>query len=138
MPLIQITTKSKFHPRDDELPNLPQQAMTAEFADVLPALFVARTGIFMMDMNTPEAGVQVTHRKFHKRDVNAPDLWILIEFSEGNLSEIEQIEVTGRVKAMLLGWFRENGYNIPTDYAVDVRWNPSHGFLRIGDTVSDW
>ncbi len=139
MPLIQITTKSDYYPSEEPSGiDLRPQKITGDLADALPKLFLANVQPFQMEADTPEAGIQVTHRKFHRRDVNAPDMWILIEFSEGDLNDTEQTEVTGKVKEMLLNWFRENNYELPTDYACDVRWSPSHGFLRIGGTVAEW
>ena len=140
MPLITLTTKADWHPFDGRRGNdFARPAMIAMFAEALPALFVANILDLHMDANTPEAGVQVTHRNFHHRDVNTPDMWILIEFSEGNLSDTVQRYVASKVKDLLLNWFLKKAPEILTiDYAVDVRWSPSHGFLKIGDTTIDW
>lgn len=138
MPLIQITTKPDYYPADYRRDDTANQSMTGEFAEALPALFVSHIVDFHMDADTPVAGVQVTHQKFHRRDVNAPDMWILIEFSEDGLDEAQQTEATGKVKKALLDWFEGNDYTLPDDYACDVRWSPSHGFLRIGGTVAEW
>jgi len=112
--------------------------MTVELARALPGLFVAKAAKLHMEPGTPETGVQVTHKKFHGRDVNAPDMWVLIQFIGEDLTEVQQTKVTGRVKKLLLGWFRENDYTLPVDYACDIRWSPSHGFLRIDGIEVDW
>ncbi len=136
MPLIQITAQPDYYPSDDlSVVNSPHQEMVAGFGNSLPALLVAKIDDLHMDADTPEAGVQVTFHKFHSRDVNAPDLWILIEFSEDGLDEVQQTEATAKVKQMLLDWW---GDDLPANYACDIHWSPSHGFLRIGGIVADW
>lgn len=138
MPLIDLTTSPGYHPAEKpELDTLDQQ-MIAMFGEALPRLFVRNTGLLLMDADTPPEGVQVSHKLAGPRDVNAPDLWVLIEFSEDGLTEVQQTEVTYQVKKLLLGWFSDNGFAVPRDYACDVRWTPSHGFLCIGGVKADW
>mgnify|MGYP006321332593 FL=1 len=139
MPLVQLTTTRAYHPADGPADlDTAEQAMIVKFAEALPELFVGNTADLRMDADTPKEGVQVSHKRAHSRDVNAPDLWVLIEFSEGNLTDEQQTEVTGEVKSLLLEWFGDNSYAVPTSYAVDVRWSPSHGFLYINGTAADW
>lgn len=138
MPLIKITTKPPYHPQDDPEDDTSDQAMVAKFAEALPDLFVANVEDLHMDPDTPAKGVQVSHKLAHARDVNAPDIWVLIEFSEGEVNDDDQVEVTGNVKEILLEWFVDNGYAVPADYACDVRWSPSHGFLHIDGESLDW
>lgn len=141
MPLVQITTKNRYHPVASSYGSDSQRMITA-FADALPALFVNNTSKLCMAPDTPEAGVQVTHKLFHQHDVNAPDLWILIEFSEGDLTEVQKTKIVGYVKMLILGWFRDYSFyhdcKIPDSYACDVRWSPSHGFLNIDGEQYDW
>jgi len=139
MPLIQITTIPGYHPPND-LSGLAtiSEWMIAEFASALPQLFMDNIEALHMDPNTKKVGIQVTHQKFHPLDINVPDVWILIEFSESDLNDVEQTLATAKVKELVLHWFEGSNHMLPTDYACDVRWSPSHGFLRIGDVSAEW
>lgn len=138
MPLIQVTSKPPYHPAEKPGLDTVDQLTIAMFGEALPRLFVDNTDILLMGTDTPLEGVQVSHKLAGPRDVNAPDVWVLIEFSEDGLDEAQKTEVTAEIKRLLLNWFRDNGFNRPTDYACDVRWSPSHGFLRIGGVLVDW
>ncbi len=138
MPLIKITTSSAYFPEGGSSIYTPHQKKTAKFAASLPAIFVKNEAKLYMDHGTPEKGVQVTIEKFGEADVNTPAIWILIEFSEGDLTDEMQLEATGVVKGLLIQQFAEFGYPHDLDYACDVRWSPSHGFLSIGGEKLDW
>ncbi len=132
MPLVTIKTSHAYFPQGGSGFYTPDQKKTAKLATSLPAIFVKNEAKLYMDHGTPEKGVQVTIEKFGEADVNTPAIWILIEFSEGDLTDQQQLEATGVVKELLVQQFAEFGYPHNLDYAFDVRWSPSHGSLSIG------
>jgi len=144
MPLVTITTKHALHPVDSILERdrakketRPMRA-TADFARALPRLFVSNKEALDLDPDTPEKGVQVTHRQFHAQDVNTPDMWVLIFFNEEGLTKDEQKEVTAKIDEIISIWFDENNQAAPYDLAVDCLWGTNHGFLYMGTEVIRW
>jgi len=133
MPVIQITSKPTYYPFAAEDKNRKPQKMVIQLARDLPGLFVSKTSQLHMEPGTPKEGVQVTHCKFHAQDVNVPDVWIYIQFSEADLTKKQRIKVVRHIKKMILAWFAVNDCTIPENLACDVAWGPTHGFLRFND-----
>ena len=135
MPLIQITSQHRYYPAAQRGSGTISQMLTADLARALPELFVSKSDKLHMEPGTLEAGVQVTHQKFHGQDVNTPDIWVLVQFSESGLTKKQQLKAKSQVKKLLTTWL---GDNMPENFAVDCFWGPSHGFLNIGGKIIEW
>lgn len=139
MPLVQITTQHRLHPPSGQTAqNTSAQQMTRALGEALPGLLVGKAKKLRLEPDTTEVAVQVTHRKFHGRDVNNPDMWITVVFTEPAPNEVKRTKVVATLKKILLGWFKDNGFAVPENFACDVFWGPSHGFLSINGVQSDW
>lgn len=138
MPLISITTKPRFHPTQQVGGGSVGKQMMVDFAQDLPALFVANSKKLRLDADTPEAAVQVAHHKFHQQDVNIPSVWVVVQFSESGLSKKQRKKVSRLVEDILLSWFGLNGYSTPKNFAIDCFWGPTHGVLHNGRNVIRW
>ena len=150
MPLVTLTTKAAWHP-DTNVPHIslePKPKKIVDFGRALPEIMVRNHDKLFLDQSTPLTGVQVSHKLANSHDVNAPDLWIEIRFTEDDLSEIYQTAATAELKRLVYGWFWDympHETETPKhllerfDVACDVHWpNGSHGFLKIGDEALDW
>ena len=138
MPLIQITTKRRFQPKDKEWEDTDEQSMVAKLARALPGLLIAHKEHLHLDPDTPAVGVQVSIGEFNFRSINTPDVWVLIQFSETELTGPEMKESAAHVKEMLTNWFEVNEYVLPQNFACDCQWTPSHGFLSIDGEQKSW
>lgn len=141
MPLIQITTIPRLHPWSTSRGNsgnTAAQQMTIDLGKALPGLLVGKAKKLRLEKGTPEVAVQVTHRKFHGQDVNTPDMWLVVQFSEDGLDEVQRTKVVSNLKKILIGWFKDNGHAVPENIACDCFWGPTHGFLSIQGVQSDW
>lgn len=134
MPLIDITCKSDFFPEDQEEPGT---LLVDHLGSDLPDMCVEHREKLGLESDTPPEGVQVDYHQFHSRAVNAPDVWVKVQFSEPYPGDVPATEITGHFKQLIFGWFEADGSTLP-GIAVDCFWGPTHGFLKFGDTAVDW
>jgi hypothetical protein len=140
MPLVFITTGRRYHPPQWLWPWRKGQRTTIALGKALPGLFVSRAEELHLEPDTPPEGVQVTHHKFHRRGVNAPQkgMWIFVLFSEPELDENRRKLVRDRVQRLVNGWFTSEGLEMPPEIAFDFKWGPTHGFLAVGGEAIRW
>ncbi len=136
MPLIDITCKPKSYPPATSDGTKAQQ-FTEQFGLSLPALFVNHCELLGLNEGTPEAAVQVDYHRFHAKAVNAPDMWVLVRFSEPYPGNKKARRVRNRLDDLIRDWYDHNSQPLP-DIAVDLMWGPTHGFLEFGNTSERW
>jgi hypothetical protein len=137
MPLVFIVTQPDYHPADGNFHLSYVQALVAAFGDALPGLFIENAANLHLEDGTPEEGVQVAHWRFG-RTKNAPNIWVVVIFAEGDLAEDQQIEAKATVKQMIDNWFIENDGEKQDNIALDCFWNSGHGFFRLLGKAFDW
>ena len=150
MPLITLTTKPSWHPTSGvQYADLdPQPRQVVDFGRELPVIMLRNSDKLFLSPETTPVTVQVNHRPANTHDVNAPDLWIEIRFTETELTEVYRTSATYELKRLVHGWFWEYMHDetdTPAhllarfDVACDVYWpNGHHGFLSIGGLDQDW
>ncbi len=138
MPLVTITTTPMYHPRAYSNKGSALQRRIGNFGRALPGLFIANKEELHLDADTPEAGVQVSHKQTHGQDVNAPDVWIVIQFSELPLTDMQTAKVIRLLKKLIASHLNMGNPNANIDIAVDCIWGPTHGFFFIGGVKAEW
>jgi len=138
VPLVQITTKPKYHPCASNDQGTVLQRKIGDFGRALPGLFIENAARLHLDEGTPETGIQVSHKKTHGQDVNVPDVWITIQFSERPLTKKQTTKVIRRVKKLIASHLNLENLGANIDIAVDCFWGPTHGFLYIGGVQAEW
>ena len=127
MPLVDITTKEGWH-------NDADQSLANRLGQALPAAFVAEEKKLHLDEGTPEDAVQVDFHEYHPRAVNAVDIWLLVRFTEDNLTKAEQREVRDAVKGiveqLLDDYAMQSGQPV---IAIDCFWGPGAGCIIFRD-----
>ncbi len=136
MPLVDITCKPRTYP-SPTAPGSKTQQLTEAFGEGLPALFVSHCELLGLSEGTPEAAVQVDYHRFHAKAVNAPDMWVLVRFSEPYPGNKKARRVRNRLDELIRDWYDHNGQPLP-GIAVDLMWGPTHGFLEFADTSERW
>ena len=94
MPLVDITTREGWHADAD-------QSVSHRLGQGLPGAFIAEEKKLRLDPGTPEDAVQVDFHEYHKRAVNAADMWVLVRFTEDGLTKAEQNEVRDTVEKIV-------------------------------------
>lgn len=139
MPLVQITTTSDYYPAATLEESSRNARQILAFGNTLPSLIINNGHLLHLEVDTPEVAVQVSHRAAHPFDMNVPDIWIEIRFTEANLNEVQQTEAVAVLKELILGWFNSNPmFLINPSIALDCFWGPGHGFLVMHNISSDW
>jgi hypothetical protein len=132
MPLVTITCKPGFAPTHRRGTGTARQLRTEQFGEALPELLTKKRGRLHLDKGTPPEAVQVDYKTFHPKAVNAPDIWIRIEFSEYGFKKKVREQIRTELHSRLRGWFsnRDGPLQIPA-MSLDIFWGPTHGFLEL-------
>ena len=112
-----------------------QRPMTEALDDLLPVLpekIMENLDNLELDPDTPIEGIMCLPEVFPARAVNAPDLWLWIQFSESPPSEKRQKRIREWFRVLMSDWFTERGYVQPGYYFVDISWGPTRGFGYVG------
>lgn len=131
MPLVTITT-ARAYTLEDGTP----YAIARKLGKALPWMFYTHQRALHLDPDTPLEATQVTFDQFGRHDVNTPDLWVLIQFTEV-LENHLMMEVRDTIKSLILDLLDGQGGG-PPDISVDIFWTPGHGFMLMGNTVHQW
>ena len=118
MPLVQLTTSPQYYPTSRMT---AAQKLINDFANELPGLLIANATPLHLDDDTPAEAVQVTRQKFTAWDVNTPDLWILIQFTESNLTTKQKLKVRNRLRKLILGCASRSARSAAPTMAPSVR-----------------
>ncbi len=128
MPLVTLTCADKYYPPDSPASAALARTTTAgrvvELAESLPRLLVEKAKPLRLDLDTPEAAVQVDIQKFHALAVNNVELWIRVELTE-EMPEAFRINVRIVLEKLLSQWFKKHGVTI--SWALDIFFGPGHG-----------
>lgn len=141
MPLVEITSTPEYHPVPNPQFDTELQATTAALAEALPALMVANQHRLRLGSETTELAVQVTHHMFGPRDINHPDVWVEVRFTEKGISDTRLFAIRDNMREIIFGWYLEQDYTLPENFSCDLFWpDAAHGFLRFnnGDTSIEW
>lgn len=142
MPLIDVTVRPGYS--FPELSNRQQQpAATRDFVrtvlgPMLPGLFIEYREALGLDDTMPLEAVQVQFHDFGEDDINIPDIWIKIQFSEEQLDQSTRMIVRSAVRDMLDDLFTEYGVSVPANFAVDLLWASTHGFGSVSGVNFAW
>lgn len=109
-----------------------------QFGPELPKLFVDNWRTFGMNAGTPEDGVQIQFHDFGEDDINAPSLWIKVQFSEEVTDAVKRIDIRQAVFSQLANTFRSLGVAVPANFMLDVFWGPTHGCGRVNGKHIGW
>ena len=131
MPLVRMTHAPYVGP------GCGSEGRNKKLAHALPELFVQNSRKLGLDEDTPATAVQVTHHEFTVDDVNTPELWLEICFTEEPPSKTRQMAVRNYLERILSDWFDQNQLSQP-DIAVDIFWGPGRGFYRIQGEYQEW
>jgi hypothetical protein len=138
LPLIQLTTSRSLHPNSDDEPNTRPQEVIRIIAEDLPWLFIRWGDELGLTEGTPEAAVQVTHRMFHPDDVNTPDIWFLVQFTEDGIDEERRLRARDTLKMIVNEVLGNQSVITHPTFALDCFWGPSHGFMSMQGVKLEW
>lgn len=149
MPLVDITIKPDCRLRligeepnevrggDETRELLTRGILKVDFALALPELLIKHAVELRLDPNTKPDGVQVMHHDFGAYDVNIPDVWVKIQFSEECPTWDGREPIRDLLHNILVGWFRGMGYELD-DFVVDLFWGPTNGKGTVNGTEIVW
>jgi hypothetical protein len=140
MPLIDVTCKSgyKLIWADGSSGPDASEILGADFGPALPALFIENKNLLGLDASTLESGVQVQQHVFGQHDVNVPEVWIKVQFSENAPSKRKRVLIRDKVIDLVVTWFHENDHRMPDNLVLDVLWGPTSGCGFVGGTFIEW
>jgi hypothetical protein len=142
MPLIDVTLRPEFFFEELRFKDKPsrrtRQVVRELFGPKLPQLFVENATSFGMDPETPLSGVQVQFHDFDIDDINVPDVWVKVQFSENPPERDERADIIEAVYESLIGVFDSLEMMPPDNFMMDVFWGPTHGCGRVNGTFIEW
>jgi len=142
MPLVTLTCRRGFYPRDDftGLTEPAAQAFVVKLAKALPSSIAQNAISLGLDpANTPEEGIQVDIKKFHHEAVNAPDIWIHVQFTEPCPRDGETEAIRDEFIELVANLFGDDRPQLT--WATDLFWGPGRGVIVPADldgTVIRW
>ncbi len=138
MLLVNIITAPRMHPFPGDGRNTKGQLMTIDLGQAIPGLIVANAKRLKQRESVGENTVVVRHQRRHGRDVNDPDMYVSMRFTEGDLTEAQKAKVTSRLRKILDEWFEQSDYDMPSNFLCETFWDHSHGFASIGGQQFGW
>ena len=142
MPLIDIRTKRGYIFPEYGLNESPsadtKHVIRKVIGPELPSLFVRNSDKFGMDVDTPEAGVQVQFDVYDEDAINPADIWIKVQFSEDKPPRAERLFIRNRVYEVLVEAFYALGLDTPKNFMFDVFWGPTNGCGTMNGTFIKW
>ncbi len=149
MPLIDLFSKPEFQLRhlDEGMlgPDMTAEVIHLQFAAALPELVMKHKAPLNLANGTTADGIQVMNHRFNPRDVNVPDVWLKIQFSEplpkpeGSNPDFYVALIRAAVRNMVKQWFERRSYRLDEiNFGVDLIFGPTHGFLEINGRLIDW
>ncbi len=128
MPLVDIITK-----RDADVP----ESTLRRVMEAIPEVFVRHALELGLAPNTPPEGVQVMRGWFSPGDVNVPDIWVKIQFSEPYPGEEPFLRIRDTARNLIVRSFQKRWYE-PVSIAIDLFPGPTHGWLMIDGVEIEW
>lgn len=132
MPVIEIVCSADFFPPDDVATLTraisPQQDLVIQMTRCLPFDILGYSSPLQLEEDTPEEGVTVLLRRFHAYDVNVPDLWFIVQFSEAAPNDEDQVVIREVLKELFEGYLFHK-VEPTTKRALDIFWGPSRGYI---------
>lgn len=104
----------------------------------LPGLFVRHRTTFGMDNDTPKDAVQVMFHNFTEHDINVPDVWMKVQFTEEQTDERSRHFIRDAVFKAIVELFHRRGANMPDNFVLDVFWGPTHGCGTVNGSYIEW
>ncbi len=133
-----MTTSPSLHPSSTDEPNTREQEVIWGIASDLPWLFIRWSRDLGLNEGTPESAVQVTHRKFHPADINTPDIWFLVQFTEDGGDETRRLRARDTLKMIVNEVLGNQSVILHPTFALDCFWGPSHGFMNMKGAELEW
>lgn len=141
MPLIDVTLRPGYVFSDTDGRNFgPQstrQFIRKTFGPELPGLFVRNSARFNLEPGTPEVGIQVQFHDYDADDLNVPDIWIKVQFSEERPKK-SGLDIRDAVFGAIVGVFHNRGLRVPDNFVLDVFWGPTNGCGSVNGTYIEW
>ncbi|MFO0862608.1 MAG: hypothetical protein U0516_02720 [Candidatus Saccharibacteria bacterium] len=138
MPLVTVTCTDRYFPPDKVTAGYEMQERVYEFGQLLPPsicrLMQTKGKMLGLDPETPEIAVQVDFQKYHRRAINAVDIWTKIKFTEPDPGKEKRIIVRDQLIVMIddLLLHRRIFHNNTFTWAIDGFFD-GPGFGCIGD-----
>lgn len=82
--------------------------------------------------------MQVQFHDFGEDDINVPDVWIKVQFSEEQHDQTAQMMIRTAVRETLEDLFNEYEVSVPANFAVDLLWVTTHGFGNVNGVNFTW
>jgi len=151
VPLIDITMKTGLVlPPDYQEPypdhkDVRKQKQSSEarayirhnFARMFAESVYRNASVLGLARNTPASGIQVMNHEFDNHDLNVPDVWVKVQFSERRPWLQKRRLVRDFLYAVAEEWFEAQGYT-PKSFVIDVFWGPTHGKGVVNGDVIEW
>lgn len=144
MPLIDVTTRpdwalelsDAFDIKYD--PEETRELIRYGLCPQLPRILVSKREKLGMDLDTPENGVQIQFHDFGPDDINVPQLWIKVQFSEDAPERCARTSVRDELFKIVTDLFHLQGMKMPDEFMLDVFWGPTHGCGMVNGTYIEW